>query len=123
VYNNSGGAVTLNITGGGGTPTVRNGTGASTTVSNSVSIVLENVVSGSAYRIELASDGTEIDSGTATGGDITASIEYPGTPTAINVIVRKSSADPKYKPFRTGATLTASGANVFVNQVLDRVIA
>jgi len=38
IYNNSGGAVTLNITGGGDTPTIRNGTGASTTVVNAVAV-------------------------------------------------------------------------------------
>jgi len=32
IYNNSGGAVTINIAGGGDTPTVRNGAGASTTI-------------------------------------------------------------------------------------------
>jgi len=32
IYNNSGGAVTINIAGGGGTPTYRNGAGASTTI-------------------------------------------------------------------------------------------
>lgn len=40
IYNNSGGAVTLDIAGGGDTPTVRNGTSASTTVNNNISITL-----------------------------------------------------------------------------------
>ena len=38
IYNNSGGAVTINILNGGATPTVRNGTGASTTIQNTVTI-------------------------------------------------------------------------------------
>jgi hypothetical protein len=37
IYNNSGGAVTINVV-SGGTPTVRNGAGASTTVNNNVTV-------------------------------------------------------------------------------------
>lgn len=40
IYNNSGGAVTLNIAGGGNSPTVRNGAGASTSVVLSYSLTL-----------------------------------------------------------------------------------
>jgi hypothetical protein len=40
IFNDSGGAVTLNISGGGNVPTVRNGTGASTTVNNVVTVKL-----------------------------------------------------------------------------------
>ena len=42
IFNDSGGAVTLNIYGGGKTPTVRNGAGASTTVNNSVTLEVNN---------------------------------------------------------------------------------
>jgi len=38
IFNDSGGLVTLNITGGGNTPTVRNGTGASTVIANAVTL-------------------------------------------------------------------------------------
>lgn len=52
IYNNSGGAVTLNIAGGGDTPTIRNGTGASTTVNNNTSITLSGLpTSGVEVRI------------------------------------------------------------------------
>lgn len=53
LYNNSGGAVTLNISGGGGTPTVRNGAGASTTINNTISVeIVANVtLSGAEVRI------------------------------------------------------------------------
>lgn len=40
IFNDSGGLVTLNISGGGNTPTIRNGTGASTTVNNNVTITI-----------------------------------------------------------------------------------
>ena len=38
IYNNSGGAVTINVESGGDTPTVRNGSGASTTINNTVTV-------------------------------------------------------------------------------------
>ena len=40
IFNDSGGLVTLNITGGGNTPTVRNGTGASTIINNAVTLTV-----------------------------------------------------------------------------------
>lgn len=47
IYNNSGGAVTLNVTNGGNTPTVRNGTAATTTVSSAISLTLTGLKTGS----------------------------------------------------------------------------
>lgn len=40
IYNNSGGSVTINITGGGDTPTYRNGAGASTTINNNITVTV-----------------------------------------------------------------------------------
>lgn len=50
-YNNSSGSIVLNVVGGGDSPTVRNGTNASTTINNAVSLVFSNIVSGSEVRI------------------------------------------------------------------------
>lgn len=60
VYNNSGGAVTLNISGGGSTPTVRNGTGASTTVNNNVSVTVSGLRDNTEVRVYSAGTTTEI---------------------------------------------------------------
>ena len=57
IYNNSGGAVILNVS-GGDTPTVRNGAGASTTVNNTVTFTMTNVVSGSQLYVEAIAGGT-----------------------------------------------------------------
>lgn len=43
IYNNSGKAITINVVGGGDTPTIRNGTGASTTVSASRTLTINLV--------------------------------------------------------------------------------
>ena len=55
IYNNSGGAVTLNITGGGGTPTVRNGAAATTTVNNTVTVTFTGIPDGLEARIRRGS--------------------------------------------------------------------
>lgn len=59
IYNNSGGAVTLNVTGGGDTPTIRNGTGATTTVNNNVSVTLNGLRDATEVRV-MSSDNQVI---------------------------------------------------------------
>jgi len=58
IYNNSGGLVTLNITGGGDTPTVRNGAGASTAIDNPLYLTLTGLIN--------LSDIVILDAGTTT---------------------------------------------------------
>jgi len=60
IHNTSGGLVTLNITGGGDTPTVKNGAGASTIINNTVVLTVSNLLSGSdvvIYDADVASTG------------------------------------------------------------------
>lgn len=56
IYNNSGGAVTLNISGGGSVPTYRNGTGATTTVVAAASVTLTGLKPDSEVRAYLGAD-------------------------------------------------------------------
>lgn len=60
VYNNSGGAVTLNIVGGGNTPSYRNGAGASTTINSNVSVTLTGIKNPSEVRVYLAGTQTAV---------------------------------------------------------------
>lgn len=60
IYNNSGGAVTLNIAGGGSTPTIRNGAGASTTVNNNKSVTFTGMKDNTEVRVYTAGTTTEI---------------------------------------------------------------
>lgn len=61
IYNNSGGAVTINVGGGGDTPTIRNGTSATTTVNNNKTVTFTGLKDNSEVRIYLASDGSVVD--------------------------------------------------------------
>jgi hypothetical protein len=73
VYNNSGGAVTLNVSGGGDVPTVRNGAGASTTVNASANLTFSGLQSGSEVRVYL---GTDPATSTELGGTESSSTSF-----------------------------------------------
>ena len=60
IYNNSGGAVTLNIS-GGTTPSIRNGAGASTTVNSTVTVTVTPIQVGTEVRVYNNATGAEID--------------------------------------------------------------
>lgn len=115
IYNNSGGAVTLNISGGGATPTVRNGAGASTTVNNTVNLTLSGLQTGSDIVILDAGTETERANVNANAG---ASYVY-GFQTGgdVDICVYKQG----YVPWTIRAyTLPASDGSLPVSQTIDR---
>lgn len=120
IYNNSGGAVTLNITGGGDTPTVRNGTGASTTVNNNVSITIEGLVAGSALRVERVSDNALMVENASTS---TSEVVSVAGGTNYRIKVRKGTSAPKYQPFATHTGTLSGDTTVFVQQIPDLIAA
>jgi hypothetical protein len=88
IYNNSGGAVTINVN-GGNSPSIRNGVGATTTVQVSVPIQVNGVTEGTRCSIigdGGAEDGVELLAGYADSTG-TVSGSFGGT-TPQNVIVR-----------------------------------
>ena len=115
IYNNSGGAVTLNITGGGDTPTVRNGAGATTTINNSVTLTLSGLQTGSDIVI--------LDAGTSTireQVDANAGTSYPysfSTGGAVDIGVLKAGYVPLYV---RNFTLPATDASLPISQTADR---
>jgi hypothetical protein len=60
VFNDSGGLVTINVVGGGDTPTYRNGTGASTVVNSNISITLTGLKNPTEVRVFNTGTTTEI---------------------------------------------------------------
>ena len=71
VYNNSGGLVTINVSGGGDSPTYRNGAGASTVINNNINITITiadqlGVAIPGAQVSMFQSDGTIVFSSTST---------------------------------------------------------
>jgi hypothetical protein len=65
IYNNSGGLITLNISGGGSVPTYINGTSATTTIVAAANVTLTGLKTGSEVRAYL---GTDPSTATEIGG-------------------------------------------------------
>lgn len=85
-------------------------------------IELTNLAPGSRFRIERAADQSLIVEGVAATDTYQTTVPFTG-PVAVVVKVRSSSAPPRYRPFTTGGTITATGLSVFVSQELDPVLA
>lgn len=114
VYNNSGGAVTINVVGTGDTPTIRNGTGATTTVNANVSITLTGLVEGSEVRVFNAGTATEIaGQETVNAGEFQFSV---GAGVTVDISILAIS----YQNLRIKNFSTTSDTSVPVQQQVDR---
>jgi len=113
IYNNSGGAVTLNIS-GGNTPTVRNGPGASTVINNAVSVTLTGLFSGTRIKVYRQSDNAELAGVESSGASFTAGLEAGEA-----VTIRMASLTRRISEF--DLTVPANDTTIPVSQQLDRV--
>lgn len=117
VYNNSGKAIVINVVGGGNTPTVRNGTGASTTVNNNVQITLTGLQANTevrAYFDDSGINGDEIDGVENSGTSFT--FTAPGD-TVINIIINHLNFLPAdIWQFNTGT----NDSSIPISQFPDR---
>lgn len=117
IYNNSGGAVTINIAGGGDTPTIRNGAGASTTVNNVVTLALTNLKTGTEVRAYLGTDpatATEIDAVESSGTSFTFGHSVGGQDGYIMIHALG------YQSIRLDLTYSNSNASIPIQQQVDR---
>ncbi len=129
IYNNSGGAVTLNITGGGSTPTVRNGAGASTTVQNAVTLkITVKDASGTAIATAQTAifrddNGAQLMNEDTNGSGVAEESFAFVSDTAVSVRVRKGSTadDPKYLPVNSPQTITSSGLDITITLIEDAI--
>ena len=93
VFNDSGAAITINVN-GGSSPSIRNGTGATTTVSASVSltVICKNSagtnIEGVKIRIEEDPSGVLIAEGTTNASGVFSDSFTDSTPQAVKVIAR-----------------------------------
>lgn len=71
VFNNSGGAVTINIV-SGDVPTVLNGAGSTTTIAAQATLTITNIVAGSELRIYSVINQTELDGVETVSGGLTS---------------------------------------------------
>jgi hypothetical protein len=114
VYNDSGGHVTINVT-DGDTPTYRNGSGATTTVNNNVSVTLTGLVNPTEVRVYTANTTTEL----AGQEDVTTGSFAFSLQAGLVVDIRIYSVT--YEPeFIEDFTIPSSAATIPVNQRFDR---
>jgi hypothetical protein len=89
-----------------------------------VSLIVQNVVSGSQIYIKNNTTNEVIANTSSTGtlDYFDVPYDYDGTNVPITIRIRKSSSTPKYLPFETTATYDKNGAIVYVSQILDTFI-
>lgn len=135
IYNNSSGLVTLNILSGGNSPSVRNGTNATTVVLNAQTFIVRNIAPLTELRLFKQSDFTELGGvdvvqTTSTGvvnvtvaedeqnsGRFKVTYSYGYTVDIPIFIVAHSRA---YQWLRQSATLDSDGGDVTIVQLIDR---
>jgi hypothetical protein len=124
IFNDTGTAITVNVT-DGDSPSVRNGTGSTTTVNNTVALTVQvndsdgDPVEGARARIENTSTGALIAQGNtnASGTYTNSSYNYAGD-LAVTTKVRLKG----YKNFRTGGTIESTGLTVGVTLATDNIV-
>lgn len=120
IYNNSGKAIVINVS-GGDTPTIRNGAGASTTVNNTVTLTLTNIISDSEVRIYSAGTTTELDGQeSVVGGTFQFSYTY-ATNFLVDIVVFKETYKFNEPEGRiANFELPNGNSSIPINQQFDR---
>jgi hypothetical protein len=120
------GTMTIAITGGGTTPTIRTA-GATVNVQNAVTLSVKvqdknnNPIENAQVAIFKTSDDTQLmNEDTLANGIASETFNYTGD-TPIYVRVRKSSGTPKYIPVSTTGTITATGYSLTVTLFQDEI--
>jgi len=121
IFNNSGGAIIINVTNNGTSPTIRNGDGASTTVNNTKTLTLTDLVDDTEVRIYSAGTGVELaGQESVTGGTFVYAYSYAAD-TLIDIVVFKeeytfNEPDGRIKNFE----LPNGNSSIPINQNFDR---
>lgn len=124
-FNDSGGALTLTVSNGGGTPSVRNALNSTTTVQNAVTLTVNvedengDPVSGARVRIENASTGALITNGTTNASGVYSDATYNYT-ADLGVLTKVRLKG--YKFYRAGGTITSSGITVGATLNFNRIV-
>ena len=122
IFNDSSGNLTINVVGGGTSPTFRNGIGASTTVVLSVALTFTGLVEDSEVRIYEA--GTQNELAGVESSTTSFVYNYEGVDIGNQIDVRIFHLD--YTPVyfllsqSTALTLGASDASIPIQQIFDR---
>lgn len=120
VYNNSGKAITINVV-DGDSPTVRNGAGSTTTVVNSISLTLTNIINDSEVRIYSAGTINELaGEESVTSGSFTYSYTYAAGVYVDIVVYKKEYTFNEPEGRLSSYLLTSSTTSIPISQKFDR---
>ncbi len=139
IYNNSGGAVTINVV-GGDLPTYRNGASASTNISISNNFVISNIIYNSELRLFRIDNDSELagvenigvtaaSNGIVTGPDSNGRYTFTYSHTLSNTPIKVISISitdlgtpaKSYQPYYQEITLNiGSDQSLLVSQIIDR---
>lgn len=117
IYNNSGGSVTLNISGGGSVPSYRNGTSATTTIVASANVTLTGLVADSEVRAYLGTNpatATEL-AGTESSGTSFNFAQSSGSSAGYIHILHVN-----YQPIFLPLTYSSVDVSIPIQQQVDR---
>jgi hypothetical protein len=115
ILNSSGGLVTINIAGGGDTPSIRNTAVSTTQVNNDVTLTFVGAVNNSEIRVYTTGTQTELGAGIE-DSDGTDAISVAGG-TAVDLVIHH----PNYEQIRlVNFTWPSTDADFIVSQRLDR---
>ena len=117
IFNNSGGAVTLNISGGGSVPTIRNGTGATTNVVASANVTLTGLIADSEVRAYLGTNpatATELAGVESSGTSFNFAQSSGGQQGYIHII------HVNYQPVFLPITYSSTDVSIPIQQIVDR---
>jgi len=117
IYNNSGGTVTLNISGGGSVPTYRNGAGATTNIVASANVTLTGLKAGSEVRAYVGTNpatATELSGTESSGTSFNFSQSSGGQ--AGYIVVHALGYVSVYLPI----TYSSSDVSIPIQQAVDR---
>lgn len=116
IFNDSAGTVTLNISGGGSSPSYKNGTSATTVINNNVTITLTGLKNPSEVRVFSAGTTTELSD---TGAEnITSGTHAFSVGASVSVDINILALG--YQNMRILAYSSAASASLPVSQVIDR---
>ncbi len=121
IYNNSSSDITINITDGGDSPTIRNGAGATTTIINAFTLTLTNIIDDSEVRIFEAGTTTEVGGIESTsGGTFVYAYDYQAG-TFVDIVIFKETYVFNEPTGRIqNFELVNSNGSIPINQLFDR---
>lgn len=117
IYNNSGGAVTLNISGGGSVPTYRNGTSATTTIVAAANVTLEGLKAGSEVRAYV---GTDPATSTEIGGVETSTTSFVFSHSVAGQVGYIQIFHVDWQPVFLSLTYSGADSTYPIQQIIDR---